>query len=161
MPPLPSAGVLLYRRPAPLARTGIEVLIGHMGGPFWVRKDAGGWSIPKGEFEPDEDPLAAAKREFAEELGQPVPAADLVALGSVVTSRGKVISIWAAAGDLDVTTAVSNTFIVEWPKGSGIRREFPELDRVAWVPLEVARTKLVKSQEPFLDRLIGELSDRL
>ena len=158
MPSLPSAGVLLYRRPTQPGRTGVEVLIGHMGGPFWARKDAGGWSIPKGEYHPEEDPLAAARREFAEELGQPVAALDLTALGSITTSRGKVISVWAAEADLDVTTAVSNTFTLEWPRGSGIMAEFPELDRVAWVPLADARARLVKSQVPFLDRLLGELS---
>ena len=158
--PATSAGLLLYRRAAAGSEDGtggIEVLIGHMGGPFWARRDAGGWSIPKGEFEPDEDPLAAARREFAEELGLRVPADDFVALGSVTTSRGKVIRVWAAEGDLDVTTAVSNTFTLEWPKGSGTTQEFPELDRVAWTPVSLARGKLVASQVPFLDRLLDVL----
>ncbi len=158
MAPLPSAGVLLYRRTDSADRTDgtdyVEVLIGHMGGPFWARRDAGGWSVPKGEHEPDEEPLAAAQREFAEELGQRVPADTFAALGSVTTSRGKVIRVWAAEGDLDVTTVVSNTFSLEWPKGSGITREFPELDRVAWVPVALARRKLVASQVPFLERLL-------
>ena len=156
MVPLPSAGVLLHHRTTDTGSRpeDLEVLIGHMGGPFWARRDAGGWSIPKGEHEPDEDPLAAARREFAEELGQPVPADDFLALGSVTTSRGKVIRVWAAQGDLDVTTAVSNTFLLEWPKGSGHMAEFPELDRVAWMPLALARRRLVASQVPFLDRLL-------
>ena len=163
MPPLPSAGVLLYRRARDTANTGndnadnIQVLIGHMGGPFWARRDAGGWSVPKGEHEPGEEPLAAAQREFAEELGLRVPADEFAALGSITTSRGKVIRVWAAEGDLDVTTAVSNTFALEWPKGSGTMQEFPELDRVAWMPVSLARSKLVASQVPFLERLLDLL----
>jgi predicted NUDIX family NTP pyrophosphohydrolase len=158
VPPLPSAGVLLYRRANDTADAdNVEVLIGHMGGPFWARRDAGGWSVPKGEHEPDEEPLAAAQREFAEELGLRVPADDFVALGSVTTSRGKVIRVWAAEGDLDVTTAVSNTFTLEWPRGSGTTQEFPELDRVAWTPVSLARGKLVASQVPFLERLLAVL----
>jgi predicted NUDIX family NTP pyrophosphohydrolase len=154
-----SAGVLLYRRTGDGGGDAddIEVLIGHMGGPFWARRDAGGWSIPKGEYQPAEDPLAAARREFAEELGQPVPAEAFAALGNVTASRGKTINVWAAEGDLDAQTAVSNTFSLEWPKGSGIIREFPELDRVAWIPLALARTRLVASQVPFLDRLVALL----
>jgi predicted NUDIX family NTP pyrophosphohydrolase len=153
--------VLLYRRIRDTADADnadtIEVLIGHMGGPFWARRDAGGWSVPKGEHEPDEEPLAAAQREFAEELGLRVPASDFTPLGSVTTSRGKVITVWAAEGDLDPTAAVSNTFTLEWPKGSGITREFPELDRVAWMPVSLARGKLVASQVPFLERLLDVL----
>ena len=158
MPPLPSAGILLYRRTSDTPDTdNVEVLIGHMGGPFWARRDAGGWSVPKGEHEPDEEPLAAARREFAEELGRPVPADDFASLGSVTTSRGKVIRVWAAEGDLDPSTAVSNTFSLEWPKGSGTIQEFPELDRVGWMPVSLARGKLVASQVPFLERLLDLL----
>ena len=147
--PRTSAGILLYRlRPA-----GPEVLLGHMGGPFWTNKDDGGWSIPKGEHGPDEDPLAVARREFAEELGAPVPARDLVPLGSQRETSGKVLEVWAAEGDLDAAAAQSNTFTMEWPPRSGRVQEFPEIDRAAWFGLDEARSKLVKGQVPFLDRL--------
>jgi len=140
--------VLLHRR----GPAGPEVLLGHMGGPFWARRDDGAWSIPKGEYAPDEDPEAAARREFAEELGSPVPAAELVPLGELRAS-GKVLVVWAAEGDLDATTCRSNTFSLEWPPRSGRVQEFPEIDRAAWFPLAEARTKLLKGQVPFLDRL--------
>jgi predicted NUDIX family NTP pyrophosphohydrolase len=145
--------VLLYRR----SGGGVEVLIGHMGGPFWARKDDAAWSIPKGEHGPDEDPFAVALREFEEETGSPVPASDLVPLGSVRQSGGKVLTVWAAEGDLDADATTSNTFELEWPPRSGRMQEFPEIDRTAWVPLDVARTKLVKGQVPLLDRLPAEL----
>jgi predicted NUDIX family NTP pyrophosphohydrolase len=144
-----SAGILLHRR----ADGGREVLIGHMGGPFWAKKDAGAWSIPKGEYGPGEDAFAVALREFEEELGTAVPAADFVALGDLRTTSSKVLTVWAAEGDLDATAAVSNTFELEWPPRSGRFQEFPEIDRAAWLPLEEARTKLVKGQVGFLDRL--------
>jgi predicted NUDIX family NTP pyrophosphohydrolase len=147
-----SAGVLLYRRTA----DGVEVLIGHMGGPFWAKKDAGGWSIPKGEYGDGEQPFAVALREFEEELGSPCPATDFVELGQVRAS-GKVLTIWAAEGDLDAAACVSNTFELEWPPRSGRMQEFPEIDRAAWVGLDVAREKLVKGQLPFLDRLAAVL----
>jgi predicted NUDIX family NTP pyrophosphohydrolase len=147
--PRTSAGILLYRlRPA-----GPEVLLGHMGGPFWAKKDDGGWSIPKGEHGPDEDPLAVARREFEEELGSSVPTQELVPLGALRVTSGKVLTVWAAEGDLDAAAAQSNTFTVEWPPRSGRLQEFPEIDRAAWFGLEEARSKLVKGQVPFLDRL--------
>jgi predicted NUDIX family NTP pyrophosphohydrolase len=147
--PRTSAGILLYRlRPA-----GPEVLLGHMGGPFWAKKDDGGWSIPKGEHGPDEDPLAVARREFEEELGSSVPTQELVPLGALRVTSGKVLAVWAAEGDLDAAAAQSNTFTVEWPPRSGRLQEFPEIDRAAWFGLEEARSKLVKGQVPFLDRL--------
>lgn len=155
--PRTSAGILLHRR---TPDGGLQVLAGHMGGPFWARKDAGAWSIPKGEHGPDEDALAAARREFAEELGVPVPAAELVALGSVRQSGGKVLAVWAGEGDLDVTTAVFGTFSLEWPPRSGRLQEFPELDRAEWLPLEVAREKLVRGQVACLDRLLEHLALR-
>jgi predicted NUDIX family NTP pyrophosphohydrolase len=142
-----SAGIVLYRR-----TSGLEVLVGHMGGPFWARKDAGAWSIPKGEYEPDEDPLAAARREFAEELGSPPPEGHYLPLGEVRQS-GKTVVAWAVEGDLDVTTVVSNTFEIEWPLRSGRREQFAEIDRAAWFDLDTAATQLVKSQLPFLERL--------
>jgi predicted NUDIX family NTP pyrophosphohydrolase len=147
--PRTSAGILLYRvRPA-----GPEVLLGHMGGPFWEKKDDGAWSIPKGEHGPDEDPLAVARREFEEELGSPVPVEQLVALGALRVTSTKVLAVWAAEGDLDAAAARSNTFELEWPPRSGRVQEFPEIDRAAWFGLGEARTKLVKGQVPFIDRL--------
>lgn len=144
-----SAGILLHRR-----RDGArEVLLVHPGGPFWSRRDAGAWSIPKGECEEGEDPRAAAIREFEEELGTPLPAAELVELGSVKQRNGKVVLAWAAEGDLDPATVSSNTFSLEWPPRSGELREFPEIDRAEWFPVEVAREKLILAQAGLLDRL--------
>ena len=144
-----SAGILLHRS----APGGLEVLIGHMGGPFWTKKDAGAWSIPKGEYGPGEDAFAVALREFEEELGTAVPATDFVPLGELRTTSSKVLTVWAAEGDLDASRCFSNTFELEWPPRSGRRQQFPEIDRAAWFSLEEARTKLVKGQVGFLDRL--------
>jgi predicted NUDIX family NTP pyrophosphohydrolase len=144
-----SAGVLLHRTGPDGA---VQVLLAHMGGPFWARKDEGAWSIPKGEHPETEDPRAAAQREFAEELGSPAPDGELRALGTV-RSGSKVIAAFALAGDLDVDHIVSNTFELEWPPRSGRRQSFPEVDRAAWFGIDEARTKIVKSQQPFLDRL--------
>jgi predicted NUDIX family NTP pyrophosphohydrolase len=155
VPATRSAGVLLYRFGDGGA---VEVLIGHMGGPFWARKDDGGWSIPKGEAAPGEELLDVARREFAEELGSPVPAAEFVDLGEARVSSGKVLSVWAAEGDLDAGTCVSNTFPLEWPPRSGRIQQFPEIDRSAWFAVDVARQKLVKGQLPFLDRLLAAVS---
>src|SRR6476660_2105429 len=130
MPKL-SAGLLLYR----VVGGGPEVLIGHPGGPFWAKKDDGAWSIPKGEYGPGEDAFAVARREFEEELGSPVPAADFVPLGELRTTSSKVLTVWAAEGDLDAAACVSNTFELEWPPRSGRMQEFPEIDRAAWFPL--------------------------
>lgn len=148
-----SAGILVFRRTA----RGVEVLIGHMGGPFWARKEKAAWSVPKGEYEPDEDPLAAARREFVEELGLPVPAGELLDLGEVRQPSGKVVAVWAVEGDLDPADVVPGTFEMEWPSGSGRMREFPELDRVEWCGLELARERLVTGQRVFLDRLVQRL----
>ena len=147
-----SAGILLWRR----SDGGPEVLLGHMGGPFWARKDAGAWSIPKGEYGSGEEPEAVARREFEEELGSPVPATELTPLGELRTS-GKVLTVWAAEGDLDATACTSNTFELEWPPRSGKVQQFPEIDRAEWLPVDVAREKLVKGQVPFLDRLLDLL----
>jgi predicted NUDIX family NTP pyrophosphohydrolase len=144
-----SAGILLHRR----TPAGREVLIGHMGGPFWAKKDAGAWSIPKGEYGPGEDPFAAALREFEEELGTPVPAVDYLPLGELRTTSSKVLTVWAAEGDLDAGRCVSNTFELEWPPRSGRLQQFPEIDRAAWCSLPEAREKLVTGQIGFLDRL--------
>jgi predicted NUDIX family NTP pyrophosphohydrolase len=133
------------------------VLLCHMGGPFWARRDEGAWSVPKGEYEPEEDPVAAARREFQEELGLPVPTADLVELGAVRQAGGKVVTVWAVEADLDPSEVAPGTFQMEWPRGSGRIQEFPEIDRVAWFDLEQARDKLVAAQRSFLDRLAEQL----
>lgn len=152
-----SAGILLYRLSD---GGGVEVLLAHPGGPFWARKDAGAWSVPKGEFEPSDDALAAARREFSEEIGLDLPAGDPVPLGVLRQPSGKWVTAWALRGDLDVTGATSNTFEIEWPRGSGTMRAFPEVDRVEWMTLEQARTKLLKGQLPFLDVLVDMLERR-
>ncbi|MGW0733094.1 NUDIX domain-containing protein [Streptomyces sp. NPDC002851] len=149
-----SAGLLLYRRTA----DGTEVLLGHMGGPFWAHRDAGAWSIPKGEYEPDEQPMAAARREFEEELGLAPPQGAYLPLGETRQSNGKVVTVWAVEGDLDPDQIVPGTFSMEWPKGSGSLREFPEIDRVAWFVPEAAAGKLVKGQAVFLARLLERLN---
>ena len=145
-----SAGIVLYRE----AAAGLEVLLVHPGGPFWARKDAGAWSIPKGEYEPDDDPLTAARREFEEELGSAPPDAEPLDLGEVRQKSGKLVRAWALAGDLDATAAFSNTFTVEWPPRSGQMREFPEVDRAEWFAVAAAREKINPAQAPFLDRLV-------
>jgi predicted NUDIX family NTP pyrophosphohydrolase len=144
-----SAGILLHR-----LRDGVrEVLLVHPGGPFWAKKDAGAWSIPKGEYG-DDDPRACALREFEEELGVRLPAdATLTELDTVRQSGGKVVTAYAVAGDLDPDTIHSNTFTVEWPPRSGRMREFPEVDRAGWFDLEQARAKINPAQAEFLDRL--------
>ena len=144
-----SAGILLYRR----AANDLEVLLVHPGGPFWTRRDAGAWSIPKGEYESEDDPLAAARREFEEELGSAPPGAEPLELGEVRQTSGKLVRAWALDGDLDATAAFSNTFTVEWPPRSGQMREFPEVDRADWFMLAAAREKINSAQAAFLDRL--------
>ena len=151
--PKTSAGLLLYRH----GTDGLEVLIAHMGGPFWARKDAGAWSIPKGEYTDGEEPLAAARREFAEEMGSAPPDGEVVPLGTVKQSGGKSVTTFAVEGDFDLAGFRSNTFELEWPRGSGRMREFPEVDRAAWVTVEVAREKLVKGQVPVLDALLAHV----
>jgi predicted NUDIX family NTP pyrophosphohydrolase len=153
--PRQSAGVLLHRHEG----DALEVLLAHMGGPFWMKKDQGAWSIPKGEYEPGDDPLIAAQREFEEELGSAPPFATYRPLGSIRQQGGKLVTVWALEGDFDASAAVSNTFEIEWPPGSGLLRSFPEVDRADWFTLDVARTKLVKGQIPFLDRLVADSSE--
>jgi predicted NUDIX family NTP pyrophosphohydrolase len=145
-----SAGIVLYRSGA----AGVEVLLVHPGGPFWARKDAGAWSIPKGEYEDDEDPLACALREFEEETGTRLEGDEVVELGSVRQRGGKQVTAWAVAGDLDAATVRSNTFAMEWPPRSGREAEFPEIDRAEWFDLAVAREKLVPAQAELIDRLV-------
>jgi len=156
MAPLPSAGLLLFRRPD----GEVEILIAHMGGPFWAKKDDRAWSIPKGEYREGEDPLAAARREFEEELGSPPIEGELLDLGEVRQSSGKRVRAWAVEGDLDATSITSNTFEIEWPPRSGRMQEFPEIDRAAWVDPDTARAKLVKGQVEFVDRLVEQLGRR-
>lgn len=149
-----SAGILLYRQdPA----SGFQVWIAHMGGPFWARKDAHAWSVPKGEYTEDEDPWAAAQREFAEEMGVAAPAADYRLLGSFRQPSGKVITVFTAESRFAPEQIVSNTFPLEWPKGSGVITDFPEIDRAEWATEAEARTRLVRGQLPVLDALIEQL----
>jgi len=145
-----SAGIVLYRSGA----DGVEVLLVHPGGPFWAKKDAGAWSIPKGEYEDGEDALACALREFEEETGTRLGSDDLVELGSVRQKSGKQVTAWAVAGDLDAEAVRSNTFVMEWPPRSGRQAEFPEIDRAQWFGVDVAREKLVSAQAELLDRLL-------
>jgi predicted NUDIX family NTP pyrophosphohydrolase len=145
-----SAGVLLYRRRGDQ----LEVLLVHPGGPFWVRKDAGAWSIPKGEYEPGEDPLDAARREFEEELGVAPPDGPARDLGDIRQRSGKIVHGWALEGDLDAGTITSNTFELEWPPRSGKLIDVPEVDRAEWFTLERAREALNPAQVALLDRLV-------
>lgn len=149
-----SAGILLYRR-SPEGH--LEVWIAHMGGPFWAGKDARAWSIPKGIYLDSEDPLVAALREFAEEIGTPAPQADYFALGAFRQPSGKVIAAFAAESDFSPEHIRSNTFPLEWPKGSGVVREYPEIDDARWFSESDARSKLVKGQIPILDALAERL----
>ncbi len=129
------------------------MLLVHPGGPAWSGRDLGAWSIPKGEYEPDEDPLAAARREFAEELGSPPPDGSAADLGEIRQRSGKRVRAWALEGDLDATTIRSNTFLFEWPPRSGKRIEIPEVDRAEWFSLAEAREKINVGQVPLLERL--------
>lgn len=147
--------MLLWRRTS----AGVEVLLGHMGGPFWSRKDDAAWSVPKGLYDVDEEPLAAAVREFVEELGLPLPVdvTALMPLGELRQPSGKRLSVWTAEADVDVSAVVPGTFTMEWPPRSGKLAEFPEIDRAEWWTVDEARDKLVKGQRPFLDRLLSRL----
>jgi predicted NUDIX family NTP pyrophosphohydrolase len=156
MPPKPSAGLLLYRDSHGVT----EVMLVHMGGPFWRHKDDGAWSIPKGEYHPPEDPLGAARREFAEETGLLPPTGEPIDLGVLRQRSGKLIRAWAVAADVDVSAITSNSFRMEWPRGSGRMREFPEVDRAEWFDVTGARKKLVKGQTPFLETLARRLEER-
>jgi predicted NUDIX family NTP pyrophosphohydrolase len=148
-----SAGILLFRhRP-----TGLEVLLAHPGGPLFVKKDEGHWTIPKGEVEPDEELLDVARREFEEETGHPSPIGPFVELGSIIQKGGKTVHGWAMEGDLDPAAAVSNTFEIAWPPGSGRRQTFAEIDRVEWFGLDEARRRVKETQVPLIDRLEAAL----
>lgn len=151
--PARSAGILLYRRWG--GKT--EVLLVHPGGPLWARRDEHAWSIPKGEYDPGEEPLAAARREFAEELGSPPPDGPFEELGEVRQKSGKRVLAWAAAGDLDASAALSNTFELEWPPRSGRMIEVPEIDRAEWFGLDEARRRINPAQTELIDRLVARL----
>lgn len=144
-----SAGILLFRR----RPDGLEVLLAHTGGPYFERRDVGAWSVPKGEYEPDETAWDAAHREFAEELGRPVPDGERVPLGEIVQRNGKVVTVWAIEADFDADDITPGTFLMEWPPKSGRMEEFPEIDRVQWFTLDQARARIISGQEAFLDRL--------
>jgi predicted NUDIX family NTP pyrophosphohydrolase len=150
VPPPVSAGILLYRR---AADGGLEVLLVHPGGPFWARKDLGAWSIPKGLPHEGEDLLAAARREFLEETGF-TAAGGAVALGQVRQANGKIVHAWAIEGDVDPRALKSNSFEMEWPRGSGRKRSFPEVDRAQWFEPDEARRRIVPAQAAFLDVLL-------
>jgi predicted NUDIX family NTP pyrophosphohydrolase len=147
-----SAGILMYRRSGP----GLEVLLVHPGGPFWAKKDLGAWSIPKGEYEDSEDPLAAARREFREELGAE-PDGAFLDLGRLIQPSRKEIIAWAVEGDFPVAALTSNTFEMEWPPKSGRKQRFPEVDRAGWFHPEDARRKILPGQVEFIERLLARV----
>jgi predicted NUDIX family NTP pyrophosphohydrolase len=148
-----SAGLLMYRRRA----DAIEVFLVHPGGPFWAKKDLGAWTLPKGEYEPDEEPLAAARREFQEETGFPAQG-KFLELGSIRQKSGKVVVAWAFEGDCDPAQLISNTCEIEWPPKSGIRKEIPEVDRGEWFSLQEARERIRLEQADLLKRLAERVS---
>jgi predicted NUDIX family NTP pyrophosphohydrolase len=150
--PKRSAGILMYRR----AGSEIEALLVHPGGPFWVKKDLGAWSIPKGEYAEGEEPLAVAVREFEEETGAR-PSGDFLPLGEIVQPGRKVVTAWAMEGDFDVGALKSNLFEMEWPPKSGRRASFPEVDCAEWFSIDAARKKILPGQSAFLDRLLSAL----
>jgi len=150
-----SAGLLLFRE----TPEGVEVLLVHPGGPYWAKKDDGAWSIPKGEFRDDEEPLAAARREFEEEMGRPVDG-DFLPLEPLKQPSGKRVLAWAVAADFDPSALQSNTFSLEWPPKSGRQQQFPEVDRAGWFDIHAAKQKILKGQAPFLDQLLARLQDR-
>lgn len=147
-----SAGILVYRA----KEDQLEVLIAHMGSPWWAKKDKGAWSIPKGEYE-DEEPLAAAKREFKEELGLEAPAGEYIELGEIKQKNNKLVTAWAVEADVDVSRTRSNTFKLEWPPRSGQIQEYPEIDRAEWFGLAEAAVKIIPEQATFLERLAKKL----
>jgi predicted NUDIX family NTP pyrophosphohydrolase len=166
-----SAGLLLYRRggsgveDSGLKDSGLEVFLVHPGGPFWAKKDLGAWSVPKGEYLEDEEPLAAALREFEEETGfgeiVRVPGSAFMALGSIRQIGGKVVTAWAVEFDVDASKVISNFCEIEWPPRTGRRLSVPEVDRAAWFRLPEARSRMFAAQLPFLDRLTGLLARRI
>jgi predicted NUDIX family NTP pyrophosphohydrolase len=154
--PVTSAGLLVYRR----GPAGLQVLLGHPGGPFWARRDAGAWSIPKGEHGADEKPLDAARREFAEELGLQPPDTAVLDLGCSRLKSGKLVRAFAVEGDVDPAAVDPGHFELEWPPKSGLLASFPEIDRVEWFRLDEARSRINPGQAPFLDRLAAKVGER-
>ncbi|MGW0121195.1 NUDIX domain-containing protein [Streptomyces sp. NPDC003327] len=152
-----SAGLLVFRR---TTDGGVEVLIGHMGGPLWATREEAAWSVPKGEYTAEESPEAAARREFEEELGLPAPDGVWIPLGEIRQRNGKTVVAWAVEGDLDPAAVVPGTFTMEWPPRSGVRAEFPEIDRVGWFGPEEAAPLLVAGQRVLLERLVTHLQER-
>jgi predicted NUDIX family NTP pyrophosphohydrolase len=149
--PRTSAGLLVFRHSA---QNALQVLLAHPGGPFWAKKDDGAWTIPKGELSDSEDPLLAARREFEEEMGQPIDG-EFIPLGEITQAGGKRVIAWAIQGDFDPARLKSNLFTTEWPPRSGKRQAFPEVDRAAWFDPETARRKILQGQVPFIDRLLA------
>lgn len=143
-----SAGLLLFRRKS----AGLEVLLVHPGGPLWAKKDEGAWSIPKGEIDGGEDPLAAARREFEEELGSPI-SGEFIELAPIRQVSGKVVHAWAIEGDFDPATLTGGSFSMEWPPRSGRHQHFPEVDRAEWFTIDNAKRKINKAQIALLDQL--------
>ena len=148
-----SGGILLFR----FNNNETEVLLVHPGGPFWTKKDEGAWSIPKGVFEEHESPLDAAKREFKEETGFEADG-EFIELGNLTQSSKKIVHAWALEKNLDETKVVSNKFSLEWPRKSGIMKEFPEIDRASWFDIDLAKKKIQKGQAGFIDRLLEIIS---
>ena len=148
--PRKSAGLLLYR----VVGVGVEILLVHPGGPFWSNRDDGAWTIPKGEFSENEEPLAAAKREFEEELGAGAPPGDYIELKPIKQKNGKIVHAWAVNGDFDPATLKSNTFAMEWPPKSGRMQSFPEVDRAQWFAADLARQKMLFGQPALVDELL-------
>ncbi|HSB58045.1 MAG TPA: NUDIX domain-containing protein [Methyloceanibacter sp.] len=151
-----SAGILLYRGTG----AGLELLLVHPGGPFWAQKDLGAWSIPKGEYQEGEDPLAVARREFEEEIGSQAPARDAIELGELAQPSRKLVTAYAIEGDFDANTLKSNLFEMEWPPKTGRLQSFPEVDRAEWFSVGEAREKILPGQRPFIDRLLERLGDK-
>lgn len=151
-----SAGILLYRGRGPALR----LLLVHPGGPFWAKKDLGAWSIPKGEYQEGEDPLAVARREFEEEIGSQAPARDAIELGELAQPSRKLVTAYAIEGDFDANTLKSNLFEMEWPPKTGRLQSFPEVDRAEWFSVEETREKILPGQRPFIDRLLERLGDK-
>ncbi|MEU5373574.1 NUDIX domain-containing protein [Streptomyces sp. NPDC005951] len=154
-----SAGLLLFRvtEDEDAGERDVEVLIGHMGGPFWAGREEAAWSVPKGEYGAEEGAEAAARREFTEELGVAVPPGEWIALGEARQRSGKTVTVWALEADLDLASLVPGTFTMEWPRGSGVQQEFPEMDRFAWCTPEQATERLVAGQRVFVDRLRAQV----
>jgi predicted NUDIX family NTP pyrophosphohydrolase len=163
--PKQSAGLLLFRRRnSGPKESGLDIFLVHPGGPFWAKKDLGAWSIPKGEYGADEEPLAAALREFEEETGfaeiGTLPRSAFMALGSIRQNGGKVVTAWAVEFDVDASKTISNLCEIEWPPRTGRRISVPEVDRAAWFPLPEARTHIWTTHQPFLDRLLELLAGK-